>query len=80
MTPRDIGITLTAAYRCKPILQEPGKNPRKFSPRECARYMGFPDSFKIEVSKSQAYKQFGNSVVVPVVSQLAKAIVSQLNN
>ncbi|MBU3897002.1 MAG: DNA cytosine methyltransferase [Nanoarchaeota archaeon] len=48
---------------------------RKLTPRECARVMGFPDSFKIATSKSQAYKQFGNSVAVPVVSQIAKNII-----
>lgn len=50
--------------------------PRRLTPRECARLMGFPDSFTIPVSDTQAYKQFGNSVVVPVIKQLA-AIVAQ---
>lgn len=49
-----------------------GNNPRRLTPRECARLMGFPDSFKIVVSDTQAYKQFGNSVVVPVISAVAK--------
>jgi len=48
-----------------------GKNPRRLTPRECARLMGFPDNFKIEVSDTQAYKQFGNSVVVPVIEAVA---------
>jgi len=56
------------------------KNPRRLTPRECARLMGFPDSFKIPVSDAQAYKQFGNSVVVPVVSQLAKQVVEALRS
>jgi len=43
---------------------------RKLSPRECARLMGFPDDFKIPVSDNQAYKQFGNSVVIPVVKMI----------
>ena len=47
---------------------------RKLSPRECARIMGFPDTFKIPVTDSQAYKQFGNSVPIPVV----RAIFSQV--
>lgn len=51
-----------------------GNNPRKLTPRECARLMGFPDDFKIVVSDTQAYKQFGNSVVVPVISAVAKAM------
>jgi len=48
-----------------------GRNPRRLTPRECARLMGFPDSFRIEVSDTQAYKQFGNSVVVPVIEAVA---------
>jgi DNA (cytosine-5)-methyltransferase 1 len=51
-----------------------GKNPRRLTPRECARLMGFPDEFQIPVSDTQAYKQFGNSVVVPVVEAVAKAM------
>ncbi len=49
-----------------------GKNPRRLTPRECARLMGFPDSFRIPVSDTQAYKQFGNSVVVPVIEAVAE--------
>jgi DNA (cytosine-5)-methyltransferase 1 len=48
-----------------------GKRPRRLTPRECARLMGFPDSFRIPVSDTQAYRQFGNSVVVPVISAVA---------
>jgi DNA (cytosine-5)-methyltransferase 1 len=48
--------------------------PRRLTPRECARLMGFPESFQIPVSDTQAYHQFGNSVVVPVVEAVAKAI------
>ena len=46
-------------------------NPRRLTPRECARLMGYPDSFKIPVSDTQSYKQFGNSVVMPVVKEIA---------
>ena len=46
--------------------------PRRLTPRECARLMGFPDSFRIPVSDTQAYRQFGNSVVVPVVAAIAR--------
>lgn len=53
------------------IDQGPDKNPRKLTPRECARLQGFPESFVIPVSDSQAYKQFGNSVAVPVVRAIA---------
>ena len=56
------------------------KNPRKLTPRECARLMGFPDEFEIPVSDNQAYKQFGNSVVVPVVKEIAKEIVRTLRS
>lgn len=50
------------------------KNPRRLTPRECARLMGFPDTFKIPVSDTRAYKQFGNSVVVPVMKAVAQAM------
>lgn len=60
------------------ISQGSNRNPRRLTPRECARLMGFPDSFKIPVSDHQAYRQFGNSVVPPVVKEIAKAIVQQL--
>lgn len=48
-----------------------GRNPRRLTPRECARLMGFPADFRIPVSDTQAYKQFGNSVVVPVIEAVA---------
>jgi DNA (cytosine-5)-methyltransferase 1 len=51
-----------------------GENPRRLTPRECARLMGFPDSFRIPVSDTQAYKQFGNSVAVPVIATVAQAM------
>lgn len=51
-----------------------GKTPRRLTPRECARLMGFPDSFRIPVSDTQAYKQFGNSVAVPVMAAVAQAM------
>ncbi len=53
---------------------------RKLTPRECARLMGFPDSYKIVASKSQAYKQFGNSVAVPVLKAIAERINQIINN
>jgi DNA (cytosine-5)-methyltransferase 1 len=49
-----------------------GRNPRRLTPRECARLMGFPEGFRIPVSDTQAYKQFGNSVVVPVIEAVAR--------
>lgn len=55
-----------------------GKNPRRLTPRECARLQGYPDSFKITVSDTRAYKQFGNSVVVPLVTAIAGKIVEKV--
>lgn len=54
-----------------------GLNPRKLTPRECARLQGFPESFVLSsVSDAQAYKQMGNSVAVPVIRALASRIIS----
>jgi DNA (cytosine-5)-methyltransferase 1 len=60
------------------LIAQEGKNPRRLTPRECARLQGFPDSFKIPVSDTQAYKQFGNSVVVPLMTEVAKLIVGTI--
>jgi DNA (cytosine-5)-methyltransferase 1 len=76
-----ISRTLSARYYkdgSEILIPQVGKNPRRLTPRECARLMGFPDSYKITVSDTQAYKQFGNSVVVPIVSEVAKAILQCL--
>jgi DNA (cytosine-5)-methyltransferase 1 len=63
------------------IPQGVDKNPRRLTPQECARLMGFtqlrPD-FKIPVSDTRAYKQFGNAVVVPVVYDIAREIIKVL--
>ena len=56
------------------INQGNGINPRKITPREASRLQGFPDNFKIVVSDIQAYKQFGNSVSVPVIEAIAQNI------
>lgn len=61
------------------IDQGSGRNPRKLTPRECARLQGFPENFIIPVSDTQAYKQFGNSVAVPVVRAVAKRIIEEVN-
>lgn len=61
------------------IDQGDNKNPRKLTPRECARLQGFPESFIITVSDTQAYKQFGNSVAVPVVRAIAKRIIEEIS-
>jgi len=56
-------------------------NPRRLSPRECARLMGFPDSFIIDaVSDVQAYRQCGNSVIVPLISAVSEQIVKTIQN
>jgi len=82
VTPQSIARTLSARYYKDGseilVSQSPKKNPRRLTPRECARLMGFPPDFKIPVSDTQAYKQFGNSVAVPVVEQIAKAVVKSL--
>jgi len=56
------------------LIEQKGNNPRKLSPREAAKLQGFSNNFKIVVSDTQAYKQFGNSVAVPVIIALAKEI------
>lgn len=73
--------TLSARYYkdgSEVLIAQDGKNPRRLTPRECARLMGFPETHKIPVSDTQAYKQFGNSIVVPVVSAVAKQIAGVL--
>lgn len=80
--PEGITRTMSARYYKDgaEILISQGKkrNPRRLTPRECARLMGFPDTFKIHVSDTQAYRQFGNAVIPPVVEVTAKAIAGQL--
>ena len=57
------------------IPQSGGKNPRRLSPRECARLMGYPDDYIINaVSDVQAYRQCGNSVVVPLITAVSEQI------
>jgi DNA (cytosine-5)-methyltransferase 1 len=77
--PDDVARTLSARYfkdGSEILIRQRGKNPRRLTPRECARLMGFDDpgqaDFKIPVSDTQAYKQFGNAVVVPVVKAVAR--------
>jgi DNA (cytosine-5)-methyltransferase 1 len=78
VTPDDIARTLSARYYKdgSEILVSQGKrsNPRRLTPRECARLMGYGDHFRIPVSDTQAYKQFGNSVAVPVFEAVAKVM------
>jgi DNA (cytosine-5)-methyltransferase 1 len=75
--------TISARYHkdgSEIFVDQKDKNPRKLTPREAARLQGFPDNFIIPVSNTQAYKQFGNSVAVPVIKALAKNIKSALEN
>lgn len=82
LTPRSgRARTLSARYYkdgSEILIPQRGKNPRRLTPRECSKLMGFPASYKIPVSDTQAYKQFGNSVAVPVVEAVAQGIVRSL--
>lgn len=76
-----ISRTISARYYkdgSEILIKQRGKNPRRLTPRECARLQGFPENFKIPVSDTQAYKQFGNSVVVPLMENVAKLIVANI--
>lgn len=81
-TGNDVARTLSARYHKDGseilIAQGSMRNPRRLTPRECARIMGYPEDFKIPVSDTQAYRQFGNSVVVPVIEQIATKVVESL--
>jgi DNA (cytosine-5)-methyltransferase 1 len=73
-----VARTLSARYHkdgSEILIPQPGKNPRRLTPRECARLMGFPPEFQIVVSDTQAYRQFGNSVAVPVVAAIGDAML-----
>jgi DNA (cytosine-5)-methyltransferase 1 len=77
--PEGVARTLSARYYKDGseilVYQGQNKNPRRLTPRECARLMGFPDSFQIPVSDTRAYKQFGNSVVVGVIAHAAQLML-----
>ena len=76
-----VSRTLSARYYkdgSEVLIEQKNSNPRKLTPRECARLQGFPDTFKIPVSDTQAYRQFGNSVVVPLITDVAGLIVKKL--
>ena len=62
------------------LIEQKNKNPRRLTPREAARLQGFPEEFVIPVSDTQAYRQFGNSVAVPVVHAVAKQIIKILDD
>lgn len=77
--PKDVARTLSARYHkdgSEILVRQSRKNPRRLTPRECARLMGFElpgaSQFQIPVSDTQAYRQFGNAVAVPVVEAIAR--------
>lgn len=79
--PRDVARTLSARYHkdgSEILIRQKGRNPRRLTPRECARLMGFDRPgqplFQIPVSDTKAYRQFGNAVVVPVVEAVARSM------
>ncbi|MBL7810930.1 MAG: DNA (cytosine-5-)-methyltransferase [Bacteroidetes bacterium] len=76
-----ISRTISARYYkdgSEILIPQKGKNPRRLTPRECARLQGFPDEFIIPVSDNQAYKQFGNSVTVPLIQAVGLELVKTL--
>lgn len=79
VTPDNIARTLSARYYKDGseilVSRGKGKNPRRLTPRECARLMGFPDTFRIPVSDTQAYKLFSQAAVVPMIKAVADIIV-----
>jgi len=62
------------------LIEQKNANPRKLTPREAARLQGFPEEFNIPVSDNQAYKQFGNSVAVPVIYAISKNMIKLLES
>jgi DNA (cytosine-5)-methyltransferase 1 len=60
------------------LVPQGDRNPRLLTPRECARLQGYPEKFVLPVSRTPAYKQFGNSVAVPVISLISQAILEAL--
>lgn len=73
--------TLSARYYkdgSEILIEQQGMPPRKLTPRECARLQGFPEDFIIPVSDTRAYKQFGNSVAVPVIRAIAGNMISTM--
>ncbi len=80
--PDDITRTLSARYYKDGseilLRQGPGRRPRRLTPRECARLMGYEGDFPLVVSDMQAYRQFGNSVVIPVVRHVSGILLRAL--
>jgi DNA (cytosine-5)-methyltransferase 1 len=83
--PDDVTRTLSSRYYkdgSEVLVDQPGNRPRRLTPRECARLMGFDalqgNSFVIPVSDTQAYRQFGNAVVVPVVKAVGRLLLPHI--
>jgi DNA (cytosine-5)-methyltransferase 1 len=79
--PEGISRTISARYYkdgAEILIPQKRKNPRRLIPRECARLQGFPDNFIIPVSDNQAYRQFGNSVTVPLIEAVGERITKEL--
>lgn len=80
-----VSRTLSARYYkdgSEILIPQRGRNPRRLTPEECSRLMGFRQlrpGFRIPVSDTQAYKQFGNAVVPPVVAEIGRAMVERLD-
>ncbi len=78
-----VSRTLSARYYkdgSEILIPQVGRNPRRLTPRECARLMGFPETFNIVTSDTRAYKQFGNAVVVPVIEAIAHEVAKCLDS
>jgi DNA (cytosine-5)-methyltransferase 1 len=76
-----ISRTISARYYkdgSEILIPQSGINPRRLTPRECARLQGFPDEFIIPVSDNQAYRQFGNSVTVPLIQAVGRQLIKSL--
>jgi DNA (cytosine-5)-methyltransferase 1 len=76
-----ISRTMSARYYkdgAEILIPQNGNNPRRLTPNECKLLQGFPNEFTIPVSDNQAYRQFGNSVVVPLIQDVAKKILKAL--
>ncbi len=76
-----ISRTISARYYkdgSEILIPQDGINPRRLTPRECARLQGFPDDFVIPVSDNQAYRQFGNSVTVPLIQAVGQQLVKEI--
>lgn len=75
-------VTLSARYYkdgSEILIKQEGKNPRKLTPRECARLQGFPETYILpNISDCHLYKQFGNSVPTKMIGAVAKCIVDEL--